>query len=70
MTDADLGEFERREILGHVDRVLRDLGYPEPPLILTDVRALLKLDLKYYNSSDSGFATELAHRAIQPLCIP
>jgi hypothetical protein len=63
MTDADLGEYERREILAHVERVLRDLGYPEPPLFLPDVRQLLKLDLNYYSSSDTGFVAELAHRA-------
>jgi hypothetical protein len=63
MTEIELGEFERREILDHVERVLRDLGYPDPPLDLPDVFNLLRLDLKYYSTSDSGFIAELTHRA-------
>lgn len=57
-----VGEFEKREILAQVDRILRDLGNPEPPLNLADVRALLSLDLHYYNSADPGLVEELTHR--------
>jgi len=36
------------------DKVLRELGYPEPPLSLDDVRALLDLDRGYFSSSEDG----------------
>ncbi len=37
-----------------VERVLRGLGNPEPPLRLEDVRALLKLDRAFYKADDPG----------------
>jgi len=45
-----------------VDRVLRGLGNPEPPLRLDDVRELLKLDLAYYTAADPGIAREAVSR--------
>jgi hypothetical protein len=63
MMEPDVGELERREIQDHVRKVLRDLGNPEPPVSLADVRALLQLDLKYYDGSDTGLIAELSHRA-------
>jgi len=57
-----VGEIEKREIRAQVDRILRDLGNPEPPLNLADVRALLSLDLQYYSSTDPGLVEELTHR--------
>lgn len=62
MAEELIGEFEKREIRAQVDRILRDLGHPEPPLYLPDVRALLSLDLKYYSRSDPGLVAELTHR--------
>ena len=56
------GELERRDIRDQIDRILRDLGNPEPPLKLEDVRSLLSLDLQYYSSSDPGLVSELTHR--------
>jgi Zn-dependent peptidase ImmA (M78 family) len=50
----------RVDIDERVERVIRGLGNPEPPLRLEDVRELLKLDLGYYTASDPG----LAHEAI------
>src|SRR5688500_4156119 len=63
MSEVDIGEIERREIQDHVRRVLRDLGNTEPPLPLSAVRKLLKLDLKYYDGTDKGLIADLAHRA-------
>lgn len=60
--EDQVGELEKREIRDQVDRVLRDLGFPEPPLKLEDVRKLLSLDLSYYSSSDPGLVSELSHR--------
>lgn len=60
-----------RELVGHpeqgeidllVDKILRDLGRPEPPLNLAMVRELLRLDRKYYSSTDVGPIAEFAHR--------
>lgn len=50
------------DIDARVDRVLRGLGQPEPPLRLEDVRELLKLDLAYYSASDPGIAREAISR--------
>lgn len=62
MSEELVGELEKREISGHVQRILRDLGNPEPPLNLADVRSLLSLDLQYYRSTDPGLIAELTHR--------
>lgn len=62
MIEELVGESEKRDIGGHVLRILRDLGNPEPPLNLRDVRALLSLDLQYYSSTDPGLIAELTHR--------
>jgi hypothetical protein len=45
-----------------VAKVLRDLGNPEPPLNLDEVRALLRLDRQYYSSTDDSALREVAHR--------
>lgn len=44
-----------------VDRLLKDLGHPSPPLCLEDVRELLRLDLKHYSSSDVNWLQEKVH---------
>ena len=62
MIEEQAGEIEKRDIRDQVGRILRNLGHPEPPLKLMDVRALLSLDLQYYSSSDPGVFTELTHR--------
>lgn len=46
-----------------VERILRDLGNPEPPLRIEDVRSLLKIDLQYYTATDAGFIREFVHKA-------
>ena len=56
------GELERDDIREQVSRIIRDLGNPDPPLKLKNVRSLLSLDLQYYSSSDPGLVSELAHR--------
>jgi hypothetical protein len=45
-----------------VERVLRGLGNPEPPLRLEDVRELLKLDRKFYTADDPGLLLETVSR--------
>lgn len=62
MSEVLVGECEQREIRAQIDRILRDLGSPEPPLNLPNVRKLLSLDLQYYNRTDPGLVAELHHR--------
>lgn len=62
MLNHYLPEGDEREIDAIVEKVLKDLGDPVPPLSLDDVRELLRLDLKYYSSSDTSIITETAHR--------
>ena len=50
------------DIDNRVERVLRGLGHPEPPLALLDVRELLKLDRAFYTAEDSGIAREVISR--------
>ncbi|MNM13349.1 hypothetical protein D3C81_235390 [compost metagenome] len=57
-----VGDRERRDIEVLVAKVLRDLGNPEPPLHLELVRELLRLDKKYYSSTDVSPLAEFAHR--------
>lgn len=57
-----VGPPEQREIDQLVDKILRDLGRPEPPLNLAMVRELLRLDRKYYSSADVSPLAEFAHR--------
>ena len=45
-----------------VERILRGLGHPEPPLRLEDVRELLKLDREFYTADDPGVLRETVSR--------
>ena len=60
--EGDVGEHDAADTRTQVARVLRDLGDPEPPLDLGSVIAQLKLDFKYYNSTDLPLFDEFAHR--------
>ena len=51
-----------RDIDDRVERVLRGLGHPEPPLRLKDVRELLKLDRVFYTADDPGVLREAVSR--------
>jgi hypothetical protein len=51
-----------RDIDDRVSRVLRDLGYPGPPLPLAEVRELLSLDRAFYASGDTDVLKETVHR--------
>jgi len=45
-----------------VEKILRGLGSPKPPLSLEDVRELLRLDQKYYSIKDDSAIREFASR--------
>ena len=57
-----LSEKTAQDIDERVERVLRGLGHPEPPLRLEDVRELLKLDLDFYTANDPGVLRETVSR--------
>lgn len=50
------------DIDSRVERVLRGLGHPEPPLRLEDVRELLKLDRVFYTADDPNTMRETISR--------
>ena len=50
------------DIDGRVERVLRGLGHPEPPLRLEDVRELLQIDRAFYTSDDPNVVREMISR--------
>lgn len=52
----------RNDIDSRVERVLRGLGNPEPPLYLPSVRELLRLDLEYFTANDPGILREATSR--------
>lgn len=50
------------DIDSRVERILEDLGNPEPPLTLDTVRELLRLDFGYYSVNNPGILQETAHK--------
>jgi Zn-dependent peptidase ImmA (M78 family) len=59
---AILRERLRRDIQARTDKVLRELGNPEPPLRLEDVRELLHLDRDYFSSNRDGLLQSVASK--------
>ena len=57
-----LSSHNEADINGRIERVLKDLGNPEPPLRLEEVRELLKLDFGYYSASDPGLLQDTIHK--------
>ena len=51
-----------KDIDNRVERVLRGLGHPDPPLRLEDVRELLQLDRVFYTADDPGIVQETISR--------
>jgi hypothetical protein len=45
-----------------IEKLLHDLGNPEPPLKLDHVRHLLTLDRHYYSSDDHSLFTRAFHK--------
>lgn len=62
MKNIFIGRYEAAELRARVDKVLRDLGDPEPPINLIDVRELLRLDRQYYSTSDDSAIREVVHK--------
>lgn len=51
-----------QDIDQRVERVLKGLGNPEPPLRLEDIRHLLKLDRRFYTTKDPSVVQETMSR--------
>lgn len=62
MRNRYLSATTARAIDQQVEKVLRGLGDPEPPLRLEEVIELLKLDRQYYTSTDDGIFRETFNR--------
>ncbi|HET7577069.1 MAG TPA: ImmA/IrrE family metallo-endopeptidase [Sphingomicrobium sp.] len=62
MRNILLGPRTIGDIDHQVDRILKGLDNPEPPLKLEHVRELLKLDRQYYSGDDDGFVREVFSR--------
>ena len=54
MTAPILKARVRADIQSKADRILRELGYPEPPLRLEDVCELLRLDRGFFTGESDG----------------
>jgi hypothetical protein len=59
---AQLSTRTAADIEKQVQKILRGLGNPEPPLDLRVVRELLRLDRVYYSVSDDGALRETVSR--------
>jgi Zn-dependent peptidase ImmA (M78 family) len=62
MSSEGVGEYEADDIRKIVARILKDLGSPEPPLNLSQVRALLRLNIGYYSTANTTLLQDIAAR--------
>ena len=62
MRNIHLSRATAADIERQVDKVLRGLGNPDPPLDLNDVRELLRLDRGYFSSQDDSYLREKVSR--------
>ncbi|MBR1297385.1 ImmA/IrrE family metallo-endopeptidase [Bradyrhizobium sp. AUGA SZCCT0042] len=62
MKNVFLRKHTAEDIDGQIAKILRGLGNPEPPLRIEDVRELLRLDTKFYSSTDTGILRETISR--------
>lgn len=61
MKNIHLDHYTASDIDAQVSKILRDLGSPEPPLDLEQVRELLRLAKDYYSTADDGFFKRWIH---------
>ena len=54
----------RQKIDRRVDKILRDLGDPEPPLRLEEVRELLRLHVSFYQTDSDGIMKRAIHSLV------
>lgn len=64
MKNIIVAGYEAQDIQDQVDKILRGLGNPEPPLKLEEVRELLRLDRRFYSSENQSAVREVVSRLI------
>ena len=62
MKAVHVGDRERADINSQVEKVLRGLGNPEPPIRLEEVRELLRLDRQFYSASNDSVLREFVSK--------
>ncbi len=62
MSVDGVGDYEAEDIRAIVSRILKDLGDPEPPLNLAQVRTLLDLNVGYYSTANTTLLQDVAAR--------
>ena len=62
MHNVILSERTARDIDGIVEKLLRELGHPQPPLRLEEIRDALSLDRAYFSATNDGVLRETVHR--------
>lgn len=62
MKHQPIDPLTAQDIQAQVDKILRGLDNPEPPLDLRDVRELLNLDCQFYSTNDTGWLRESVSR--------
>ncbi len=63
MNNHQLRQQTAKAIDDQIDKIVRGLGNPEPPLRIEDVRELLRLDTTFYSKTDSSIFREMFSRA-------
>lgn len=64
MRNLLLAPVVRQKVDRRVDKILRDLDHPEPPLRLEEVRELLRLHVGYYQTEDDGLMQRAIHNLV------
>ena len=59
MKNQPVDPYAAHDIQDQIDKILRGLGNPEPPLDLLDVRELLKLDRQFYSTKGHGLVARI-----------
>jgi hypothetical protein len=62
MKPIQIGEREKRDIDSQVEKVIRGLGNPEPPIRLEEILELLKLDRQYYSATNDSVLREFVSK--------
>jgi hypothetical protein len=60
--NVQLRRMTAEDIDGQIEKILRGLGNPEPPIRIEDIRELQRLDTSFYASTDTGIFRETFSR--------
>lgn len=62
MKNPQIDPYAAEDIDLQVEKILRGLGNPEPPVMLDDVRELLRLDKQFYSRTNTGALREFGSK--------